>query len=201
MQRPIVHPDRFDRYAAPAAAALCLAAALGFGAAFAEYSHLRHPLALLGARGVPRALAFDLLAFALPGAVAAVVALRLRERLPGDAGYPARLGTWLLAISALAWAAQGLLPLDPYDLDGAAGQRHAAAWMLWWLAFVPAAWLLAWGLRRCAGWRAVALSLSAAGAAAVALNAVPSAWLPGPAAQRLVALLWWGCLIAVSRRR
>lgn len=191
----------FDRFAAPLAAALCLSAALGFALAFPEYSHLRHPLALLGARGVPRALAFNLTAFVVPGALAALVALRVHARVPAAAGLPARLGAWLLAISALAWGAQGLLPLEPSDLEGAVSQWHATAWMIWWLAFVSAAWLLALGLCRCPGRRGLVGALAVAGGLTVVLNAVPGVWMPGPLAQRAVAAVWWLCVIAVSRLR
>src|SRR5690606_4775679 len=49
--------------------------------------------------------------------------------------------------SALAWAAQGALPLDPADLDAAASRLHAPAWMLWWISFVAGATLVAGGVR------------------------------------------------------
>src|SRR3546814_12787547 len=50
-------------------------------------------------------------------------------------------------LSALAFAAQGLLPLDPRDLESDASRMHATMWTLWWVALLPAAVLLAFGSR------------------------------------------------------
>jgi hypothetical protein len=49
---------------------LFLAALLGFGAALDGYSHSVHPVALLGARGVPHWLGFDVLGLLAPGLLA-----------------------------------------------------------------------------------------------------------------------------------
>ena len=78
--------------------------------------------------------------------VAAVVGVRLRGRIPQTAGMLAGMGCWMLAVSGVAFAAQGLLPLDVNSLDGPISQRHAAAWLLWWVAFIPGAAALAAGL-------------------------------------------------------
>lgn len=131
------------RHAAWCAGAVWLAALLAFGAMLDGYSHARHPVALLGARGIAHALEFNVVGLLLPGLLAAWSAHALRRRLPVEAGWSARIGAWLLLLSALGFAAQGLVPLDPADLDSPGSRLHAAAWMLWWLAFVPAALLLA----------------------------------------------------------
>ena len=60
-----------------------------------------------------------------------------------------------LLLSALGFVALGLLPLDPADLHNASSSYHATAWMLWWVAFVSGAALLATGLRGQAIWRTV----------------------------------------------
>src|SRR5262245_48854967 len=117
--------SRYDAGLGLLAAACSLIAVVAFGAMLDGYSHLIHPLAWLGARGVPRATAFNLLGFVLPGALAAVVALRLRTRLPSRAGWAGRIGVALLLLSTLAFTAQGLLPLDPAELDGPVSQWHA----------------------------------------------------------------------------
>ena len=61
----------------PGALALAfhLGAAIVFALLLDGYSHREFPLALLGAEGVPRALAFNLCAFVLPGMLAVVVPL------------------------------------------------------------------------------------------------------------------------------
>jgi len=75
------------------AALVFVGAVAGFGVALSGYSQIWHPVAVLGAKGVPHALGFNLLGFVLTGVLAAVAALDLRHRLPADAGWPARVGT------------------------------------------------------------------------------------------------------------
>ncbi|MBF6022875.1 DUF998 domain-containing protein [Lysobacter niastensis] len=183
------------------AAACSVLAVIGFGAALDGYSHVLHPLAWLGARGVPGALAFNLLAFVLPGALAVAVALRMRTRMPKAAGWMGGIGSALLLLSALAYTAQGLLPLDPADLDGPVSQWHATCWTLWWIAFVPGMALLAFGLRRSEGWRRLAGLAGFAAIAGLALTVVSGVLLTGPVAQRLLLALWWCVVIVASRSR
>ena len=51
--------DRAGRWAGVAAALLWTAAVLGFGAALPGFEQALHPLALLGASGVPNAMASE----------------------------------------------------------------------------------------------------------------------------------------------
>ncbi|RPD88264.1 DUF998 domain-containing protein [Luteimonas sp. 100069] len=98
------------------------------------------PLALPGATGMPLSWVFNVLAWIGPGLVVAAVALRLRGRLPRS-GMGAGIALRLMLLAALAFAAQGLLPLDPEALDAGMSRWHAATWMVWMLAFVAAALL------------------------------------------------------------
>ena len=115
---------------------------------------------------------------------------------PAAAVLVAALALALALLSALAFAAQGLLPLDMRSVDAPANRLHALAWMLWWIAFVPGALLLAVGAGRGRGF---------AGACAVAAVAVPvlavfapiGAWVG--LAQRLAFLLWFGWWLVASR--
>lgn len=178
-----------------AAGALHAVAVAGFGAALDGYVQASHPVGLLGAAGVPRAPAFNLLGYVLPGAIAAGLAWGLREALADGAGLAARLGWRLAFLSALAFAAQGGLPLDPTDLDARASRLHAVAWSLWWVAFVPAAALLSWSAWRGPSQR-IAAGLAHAAAAALVLGfAMP---LPEPIgaaiAQRLAYVVWFAWL-------
>ena len=109
-----------------AAAASCTAAVVLGGARLDGFSHAVHPPALLGASGVPGALAFNIAGFIVPGLLAAIVALGLYRTLPAAAGWLPRIGARMLLLSALAFAAQGLLSLDPADMDGHASGLHAA---------------------------------------------------------------------------
>jgi len=180
-----------------------VATVLLFGASFEGFSQLQHPVALLGGAGIAGATAFNLLGFVMPGAIAACIAYDLRSRLPPDSAWPARIGAWLALLSALAFAAQGLFPLDPADLDAPASRWHYLAWMLWWIAFVPAGLLLATGLHGTRGWRAFA-GASLAGALLIAVCAIlPADFLPAAVSQRIgfVAWLSWLALWPDERHR
>lgn len=200
MNRP-AFPTKLDRHAGWIAAACCVLAALGFSAALPGFSHTQHPLALLGAHGIERAAAYNLVGFVVPGLLAAWTFARLRDRLPASAGRVGAIGVWVLVIGALAFAAQGIWPLDPNDLDGAVSQRHATAWMLWWLSFAVGGVLSGIGMRANGAWRGTGFALAAAGVLAIVLNLVASRWMPGPWAQRIVLLLWLACVVLASRRR
>jgi hypothetical protein len=126
------------------ALALHLVAVVVFALLLDGYSHREFPLALLGAQGVPRALAFNLCAFVLPGMLATMAMWRLRSALPEGARWAARVGAQLMVLSGLAFAAQGLLPLDPGDVGAASNAVHALAWTVWWIACTSGAALLAW---------------------------------------------------------
>lgn len=191
---------RVSRIALPlAAASLFVAAVAVFGAATPGYVQRLHPVGLLGAHGASDATVFNALAFVAPGLLLACLAWALRDRADG---WTSRIGSQLLLISALALAAQGLLPLDPADFDHADSQRHAVAWTAWWLAFAAGCLPIAasggmprW-LRLCSLGIGVAVPVAALLAAS---------WLPAGVAQRLAYALWFawwlaaGVFVAVPR--
>lgn len=187
---------------------MCLASLVAFPLALPGYAHTLMPVGLLGAVGVPRAQGFNVLGFILPGGLMAWSALGLRAVLvaPGGVnrvrsapagGWWPRVGATLWLLSAVAFAAQGVWPLDPHDLDGAISQRHASLWTLWWIAFAPGALLLAAGLwrvrRAAAGW---ALG---GGLAVLLFAAIPPWLLPGPIAQRVALAAWFLAYATVAR--
>ncbi|PTA72444.1 MULTISPECIES: DUF998 domain-containing protein [unclassified Stenotrophomonas] len=179
------------------AALLFVLAVLGFGAGLDGYAQARHPVALLGAHGVPHALAFNLLGFVLPGLLAAVVAECLRRRLPATAGWAPRVGSQMLLLAGLAFAAMGLLPLDVDDLHGPASQLHASAWMIWVLGFVAGTLLLGmFNLRQAHGRAQGGLAVACGVLAAVAAFALQGQ-VPAPLAQRL-AFACWALWLAVA---
>ena len=161
-----------------------------------EYSHRVNPLALRGTAGLPWALAFNLLAFVLPGALLAWAGQRIRNGL-GDAGWLARIGIVLAQLSALAFAAQGLLPLDPDDADSGASRLHALAWMLWWIAFVPAAAFCAAGARRGVAFALAGIALGML-VPLIAVLAPIGLWVG--LAQRLAFGLWFAWWLLVASR-
>lgn len=177
-----------------AAACVCVAAAIVAGVRLDGYSHALYPLGLLGARGVTGAPLFNFAGFILPGLLAAAVAFGLYRALPAAAGWLPRIGARLLLISGLGFAAQGLLPLDPQDLDSQVSGLHAAAWMVWWTAFVAGAPLLAVGLRP------IGVLAIAVACVLLAMILVPSSLLEPPLAQR-IALVTWLAWLALAPRQ
>lgn len=169
--------------AAPWLAMLLFAGALVvFGVASPDFSQLRHPVALLGARGEPHAHAFNVFAFMVPGALLAWRAIAWRSRQAG-ARWSVRIGLQLVLLSALAFAAQGLMPLDPANLLAPASRLHATAWTAWWVAFAPGALLVALQARR---WGSASLALLVP--VLVLFGALA---MPAPLAQRLALLAWF----------
>jgi len=168
------------------------AAAVVAGSAWQGYAHAHHPLALLGTALAPAPGWFNAFGFVLPGLALAVVALARWSGM-GAARWPLRIGMLLVAFSALAFAAQGLFPLDPERLDAGGSRLHALAWTLWWVAFVPGAALLAAG-----GLRPRWLHAAAALALPLGVLLVP-ALLPVAIAARLAFAFWFGWWLALSR--
>lgn len=137
------------RLFAAAALACFLISLLGFGAALPGYSHASHPVALLGARGVPHWVAFDALGFVVPGLLAWWAHVRAGWQWQVGAvpmGRVAAIGWTLCTIAALAFAAQGLLAVDVTRGFGyGVGRLHTAVYMVWWIAFAAGAVLVAIG--------------------------------------------------------
>ncbi len=192
-----MNPARLARHAAVVALLACAGSALVFGARVEGYSHAQHPLALLGAAPAPQAGWFNVLAFVFPGLAAAAAAFGLRSALPA-ARWPARIGAQLMLLAALAFAAQGLLPLDAAELDGAQNGRHASAWMAWLIAAGAGGAGLASGLRRLAPWQGLArVSLAVAVFLPLFALVLPQL-VPAGIAQRLAFLLWFGWTICAA---
>ena len=178
-----------------AALALFAGALLAARIGLPEYAHRLHPLGLRGAIGMPWAFAFNLFAFVLPGVLLLWAGQRLRDAL-GDAGWLARIGSVLVQLSALAFAAQGVLPPDAGDSDATASRLHALAWMLWWIAFVPGVLLLAVGARRGIGF-SLACLLAGLLVPLLAVFAPVGSWVD--LAQRLAFATWFGWWLVASR--
>lgn len=153
-----------------------------------DYSHWHHPVALRGASGLPGALLFNLGAFLLPGVCLLLSAQALRRPLQAS-GWGARIGLTLCQLSVLAFALQGVLPLDQRGVDEAASRLHVLMWMLWWIAFVPGALLLALGQRQRRGF-ALASVAAAVLVPGIAVLAPIGLWVG--LAQRLAFGLWFG---------
>jgi hypothetical protein len=101
----------------------------------------------------------------------------------------------LLLLSALAFAAQGVLPLDPLDPDGAPTALHASAWTTWWIAFAAGSLALALAVRE---WRVPMLLTMFA---VLATAPLAGAWLPGGIAQRIACACWFAGIAWVASGR
>lgn len=132
-------PSRWSILAGRIALPLFVAVSLACGASPAVratgFTQSGHPLAWLGAIGMPGALWFNVAGFGVCGMLAAIALWPLRAALPASARWAARIGTQTLWLSTLAFAAQGAWPLDPRQPDGLSTGLHGVAWTLWWLAF------------------------------------------------------------------
>jgi uncharacterized protein DUF998 len=181
------------------AAALFFIAVWSFGAALEGYSQMEFPVALLGAKGFPHAPVFNSLAFVLPGVLAAIVTLAVRRRLPTGAGWPLRIGAQLVFLSALAFIAMGLLPLDPRDLESETSRWHGTAWMLWTVAFVAGAAVLGAGLVASRPAWPFAWMCLAAAAGVVFAGFAFTDFMPAGLAQR-IAFGFWLLWIALAGR-
>lgn len=174
------------------------------------YLHARHPIGLLGVAAAPSALVFNTVAYGVAGLALAGFALALEsELMRRGLGRLSRVATGLLLIAALAFAAQGLLPLNPQDLDGPLSRRHAVAHAVALLAWLPSTALLALGLASVPSLRGAGLLAAVFALGFGLLLAWPAThWLPGWAAspgwaQRLVLLIYflWPALLSLRLLR
>ena len=177
-------------------AVLLFAGAAAFAGRIDGYSHAQHPLALLGAKPLPHAWLFNLLAFVAPGLLVAWSAVRLRAAMPANAhgavSWMGRIGAQLMLVSAAAFVAMGVLPLDTGDLEGVRSARHASAWMVWWIAFAAGGLAMAAALRGSPPrWRPIANSSLLAALLLPVLALLLPALIPAGIAQRLAFALWF----------
>ncbi len=132
-------------------------ALLALAAITPGYEHAHQPVSFLGMRGAPHAAAWNGFGFGLPGLLVVAFALALQRTLDSDGGGSlARIGTWLLVISGLAFAGNGVFAFDLEQPGGASSKLHVTMLTLALLGFLPATALLAVGMRRMRGWRALA---------------------------------------------
>lgn len=124
------------------------------GAIVPGYEHAHMPVSFLGMRGVALAPCWNTAGFIAPGLLVAWFALSLRAPLQrAGAGALTRIGAWLLLISGLAFAGNGVFAYDLSEPDGVASKLHVAMLTIALLGFLPSALLLALGLRRRPAWR------------------------------------------------
>jgi hypothetical membrane protein len=117
------------------------------------YEHAHQPVSYLGMRGAPWAAWWNVMGFGVPGLLVAWFALALQGALRvAGTGSAARIGTWLLLWSGLAFAGNGVFAFDPQQPDGLSTRLHVAMLTVSLLGFLPATALIAAGLRRVDGW-------------------------------------------------
>jgi hypothetical protein len=190
---------RVEVWAGPLAAFIFVASVIGFGAQLDGYDWLRHPVSLLGARGVPGGVAFSALGFVIPGLLAAAAVLGLLLRMPVSAPRILRVGGQMLLLAAVAFMAMGLLPLDVDDIENRASQYHASAWLLWLVAFSAGAVALRLGAPKDSPWRPLAVLTLGCVIWSVCSAFVFEIAMPVAMAQRLAFLGWLVWLLGAVR--
>ena len=149
-----LRPGRMGLHAGWLAGVVFAVALSWLGAVVPGYEHARMPVGFLGMRGVPMAAYWNSAGFIVPGMLVAWFALSLLAPLQRDgAGMLARIGVWLLLISGLAFAGNGVFAYDLAEPDGPASKLHVAMLTIAMLGFLPSTLLLALGLRRRPAWR------------------------------------------------
>ena len=174
-------------------------ALMAFAARVPEYRHALHPVALLGATGMPGACLWNLLGYLIPGALAIVALQGLHRALrEAGAGFAARVGITLLMLSALGFAAQGLLPMQlGRAVDTGPARLHVMAWTLWWLSALAGFALLAAGRLRRPGSALAALAVGVAMGFALHTDAFAPT---GALRERIALALWFGWMAVASWR-
>jgi hypothetical membrane protein len=148
--------NRFGLHAGWLAGVVFAVALSWLGALVPGYEPARMPVSFLGIHGVPVAPYWNIVGFIATGLLVAWFALSLLAPLQRDgAGMLARIGAWLLLISGLAFAGNGVFAYDLAEPDGTASKLHVAMLTIALLGFLPSALLLALGLRRRPAWRAL----------------------------------------------
>jgi hypothetical protein len=172
-------------------------ALLAFALRVPGYDHAMQTPALLGATGMPDARAWNLLGFLVPGLMAAYALQGLHRVLRArDAGFVARVGMTLLLLSAVAFAAQGLLPLQlGRAIDAGSARLHIVAWTLWWLAAIAGFVVLALGQLRKPLSAIAALMAATLMGAALHASSLP---LPGGVRERIALAAWFGWIALAS---
>jgi hypothetical protein len=146
--------NRFGLHAGWLAGVVFVVVLLGLGALVPGYEPARMPVSFLGMHGMPVAVYWNVAGFIVPGLLVAWFAWSLLAPLQRDGtGSLARIGVWLLLISGLAFAGNGVSAYDLSEPDGTASKLHVAMLTIALLGFLPAALLLALGLRRRRAWR------------------------------------------------
>lgn len=171
------------------------------------YRHAAHPPALLGAIGYPGSLAWNGIAYGLVGVLALLATHGLYQALrAAGGGTGARIGATLAMLSALAFIAQGVFPLDlGQPIDIGPSRRHIAAWNAWWIAASAGALLVAQGVRVLRGWRTLLpAGVVAAGLVLLALHgdvgALGNGWRQRIALAAWFGWLAWASLLMLRRR-
>lgn len=110
-------------------------------------------LAAFGSAGSTFARCWNVFGFILPGLLIAGFALALEGPMRrAGARRGGRIGSTLLMLSGLFFAAQGVLPYDSAEPDARTSQLHVVALSLSLIAFLPAAAFVAASLRKDAAW-------------------------------------------------
>lgn len=139
--------------AGPLSAVLFLASLFGFAAVRTDgYTHGTKAVSELGALGAPSAIAFNLLAFIIPGLLVVVLSIALRRAVGPGLGW---VGPTLVALSGIALAAAGVFPADMSDRSSPVSVAHYAGAILTGVFWSLSLFWIGPGLRTRTGFEAI----------------------------------------------
>lgn len=139
--------------AGPVAAGLFTLSLVGFAAMRTDgYSHGTKAVSELGAVGAPSALAFNLLAFVVPGLLVVMLSVALRRCVGAKLGW---VGPTLLGLSGIALVAAGAFPVDMADRSSPVSIAHYVGAILTGVFWSFALFWVGPGLRTQAGFETI----------------------------------------------
>ena len=124
------------------AALICVVAVLGVE----SFRLSQHGMGLLAAKNMPHGNVWRLVGHWWIGLLALVPAIATLQAGEREGLRALRMAGYFWIIAAVAYALQGLWPLDLKDLESRNNQLHSVANTVWWLAATAGA--VAWALAR-----------------------------------------------------
>lgn len=164
------------------------------------FSHRSHPVSGLGAIGEPRAWAWNLLGFIIPGAVVAALGVAIRRSMADSRA--ASLAGFALLVSGVLLACAGLFPADLSGERVLLNQFHSVSGWGSFSAFLVAGSLIPAAVwRRTRSWSMLLIPLSLVAGALICFGLVlPDLWGPLQRLGFLCFFLWVGVMGLVILR-
>ena len=186
------------------ACVLFWSAVLIFGALRPSYSHAANKISELGALGTPNATLWNLIGFIVPGLLLAVAGGTIAVSVGSKRSRTHTLARWLLVISGLAIAGQGVFAAEMANGVAVITSWHTKGHFIMSLisaiAWIIGALLLVAPMKRnpdWRGWRPISIAFVVLAVAGVFTL---QGRLPDGLAQRIVDAIYFGWFVSLSLR-